>query len=376
MLDKDVTRLSEPYAQQPDPDENSLFRVAGLLGLELAAAVELGDEVVSDLDMNSYGIGWWTAYAALDRQTRILLSDYLVACARAIPDNLVEAQVERLELDHAADDFARWIARGMGATKRGIVEAPRSPFEDLLTHRVQAHLAGAFRAWGSALDCVEGCVIGVAGLPVDLVRADMKKAREHLRKQASSTPLLRKLQADLEQAETSAGPAGWREWLLGMRNTFVHRGRRANFWIGDGDGSAATSLSLRLPLAPDLTDVDAIVQATGIIAATFPFPAVDLLGEVGRTVDAFATEACRALSELWRARRADPDLLPQNTEQWRKPRGLLIELPVFRGYPSLVPRHGASRSLALSPEGVRRLSAAALLHPVNDDRGPNPTVWT
>ncbi|MBX7555326.1 hypothetical protein ABZX95_47645 [Streptomyces sp. NPDC004232] len=53
------------------------------------------------------------AYPDLDRQTRILLSDYLVACARAVADNLIEAQVERLELDHAVDDFRKWIERGI-----------------------------------------------------------------------------------------------------------------------------------------------------------------------------------------------------------------------------------------------------------------------
>ena len=28
MLDKDVTRLSEPYLQRPQPDEHSLLRLA------------------------------------------------------------------------------------------------------------------------------------------------------------------------------------------------------------------------------------------------------------------------------------------------------------------------------------------------------------
>ena len=144
----------------------------------------------------------------LDRQTRILLSDYLVACTRAIPDNLVEAQVERLELDHAAEDFSKWMTRGLATAEHGTVDAPRSPYEDLATHRVQSHLAGTLRAWGSALDCVEGCIIGVAGLPVDLVKADMKKARDHLQKLALDSHALKQVQAELEQAEAAAGPDG------------------------------------------------------------------------------------------------------------------------------------------------------------------------
>jgi hypothetical protein len=42
---------------------------------------------------------------------------------------------------------------------------------------VEAHLAGVLRAWGSALACVGGCIVGVAGLPASLVRADLKTAR-------------------------------------------------------------------------------------------------------------------------------------------------------------------------------------------------------
>lgn len=375
MLDRDVTRLSDPYLQQPQPDEHSLLRLAGPLGVDLAAAVELGDEIVSDLDTTAYGIGWWKAYPELDRQTRILLSDYLVACARAVPDNLVEAQVERLEFDHAAEDFSAWMTHGLTTAERGTVDAPDNPYEDLLIHRVQSHLAGALRAWGSALDCVEGCTIGVAGLPVDLVKADMKRARDHLKKQAGGSQALKQLEEDLEQAEATAGPSGWREWLLGMRNTFVHRGRRTNFWIGASDDGTADDLSLRLPLAPSLTDADAIVQAGGIIAATFPAPATNLLGDISKTVDAFVADACRALTHLWRVRRTNPGLLPQSPNQWKQPEEL-ITLPAFRGYPDLAQSHGLSTSLGLSTEGAQRLRAAALLYSLGNDRGPDPAVWT
>jgi hypothetical protein len=118
MLDEEVTRLSEPYQGEVKPEEPGLLRVAGPLGLNLATSVALGDEIVDDLDKAVHGIGWWKAYPDLDQQTRILLSDYLTACARAIPDNLVEAQVERLEHDHAAEDFRKWLSRGVTAGER------------------------------------------------------------------------------------------------------------------------------------------------------------------------------------------------------------------------------------------------------------------
>lgn len=156
---------------------------------------------------------------------------------------------------------------------------------------------------------------------------------------------------------------------------FVHRGRRTNFWIGASDDGTADDLSLRLPLAPSLTDADAIVQAGGIIAATFPAPATNLLGDISKTVDAFVADACRTLIHLWRVRRTNPGLLPQSPNQWKQPEGL-ITLPAFRGYPDLAQSHGLSTSLGLSTEGAQRLRAAALLYSLGNDRGPDPAVWT
>jgi len=59
---------------------------------------------------------------------------------------------------------------------------------------VEAHLAGVLRAWGSALACVGGCIVGVAGLPASLVRADLKTAR-----------LLAKAEPGQRRAQATAG---------------------------------------------------------------------------------------------------------------------------------------------------------------------------
>jgi hypothetical protein len=349
--------------------------LAGPLGLALAEPVALGDQIVGDLYTAVCGIGWWKAYPDLDRQTRILLSDYLVACARAVPDNLVEAEAERLELDHAVEDFRQWLSRGVADSQRSTVEPAQSPYEELSSRRAGTHLAGALRAWGSALDCVGGCIIGVTGLSANLVRADMDTARKSLAKHSPGNQVLEQLQADLEQAEVTAGPAGWRDWLLGMRNTVVHRGRRTVTWGSNLDKSGVTDFSLRLPIAPDLTEVDAVVQAGGVMAATFSAPADALLGELSKTVGPYISDACRVLAELWRKRRADPTLLPQSPAQWKPPQGLITP-PVFRGFPHLVPPPSVVTTLGVSPEGERRLRAAALTEPDTTDIRPNFRVWS
>ncbi len=375
MLEQDVTRLTAPYPQAIRPEDPDLVRLAGPLGLALAEPVALGDEIGSDLDSTVYGIGWWKAYPDLDSQTRILLSDYLVACARAVPDNLVEAQVERLELNHAVEDFHHWLSRGVINGVRSTVEPARSPYEELSGRRTGTHLAGVLRAWGSALDCVGGCIVGVAGLPSNLVRADMDTARRSLAKNSPGNQVLEQLRADLEQAEATAGPAGWRDWLLGMRNTVVHRGRRTVTWSDNVDVTGVTDFSLRLPVAPDLTEVDAVIQAGGVMAATFTAPAAGLLDELSKTVGSYVTEACRILAELWRKRRANPGLLPQSPTQWKQPQELITP-PVFRGFPHLSPPPSQVTSLGVSPDVERRLRAAALAQPDTTDIKPDPKVWT
>jgi hypothetical protein len=373
MLDKDMARLSEPYPTPLRPEVPPLHRIGGPLGISLVQPYDLGDEIIADLDPAVYGIGWWKAYTAIDRQTRILLSDYLAACARAVADNLVEAQVERLELDHALDDFRQWMNRGIGDGERDTVEAPVSPYEDLANYRLNGHLAGVLRAWGSALDCLGGCIVGVAGLEENLVRADLHSALARLDKQKTGSKVLEGLHTDLEQAEASAGPPRWRPWLLGMRNTVVHRGRRTVTFQSVIQGGEVTEFNLRLPVQADLTDIEAIVQVQGVLAATFDSPASAVLDQLGKTVASYISDACSILIALWRDRRADPSLLAQSPKQWKQPASLIVP-PAFRGFPGLTSPPTAVTSLGVSPEGERRYLSAGIRPGVGDVR-PDSSVW-
>jgi hypothetical protein len=374
MLEEDVERLSEPYPPTVSPDGPPLLRIAGPLGLDLEKSASLGDAIFADLDGVAHGIGWWKKYPDLDTQTRILLSDYLVACARAVSDNLVEGAVELLELRHAIEDYRNWMSRGVHGNDRTTVEAPISPYEELSNRRVRTHLTGALRAWGSALDCVGGCIIGVAGLPTDLVKADMHSALESLRKSSPGNQLLTQLLTSLEKAETDAGPAGWRDWLLGMRNTVVHRGRRTVTWSGNLGEDQVIDFDLRLPIAPDRTEIDAVVLAGGVIAGTFNAPANEMLNEFSKAVGNYVNSACALLEALWSARRADLSLLTQSPKQWKQPKGL-ITMPSFRGFPHLMPQASVITSYGVSPEDDRRMRAAALRIDGNDIR-QDPSVWS
>ncbi|MFJ8582619.1 hypothetical protein [Micromonospora sp. NPDC093277] len=105
MRGTDIKRLQVPYGSTMPPGPNDV-RLATALRWEIGRGIELGDQLLADLSDSVYGFGWWTAYSGIDRQTRILLSDHMVACARTVATNLAEAHMEGLEFQHALDDSA------------------------------------------------------------------------------------------------------------------------------------------------------------------------------------------------------------------------------------------------------------------------------
>jgi hypothetical protein len=75
------------------------------------------------------------------------------------------------------------------------------------------------------------------------------------------------LQTLLEQVEADVGPEGWLDWLLGMRNMLIHRGRRIiAVSMTRGRGGVVEDTILILPKSPELTEVDAWVRAVGYAA--------------------------------------------------------------------------------------------------------------
>jgi hypothetical protein len=130
---------------------------------------------------------------------------------------------------------------------------------------------------------------------------------------------------------------------------------------------------LRLPIAPDRTEVDAIILCGGAIAATFQAPAAEMLDELRKTVGTYVSDACGVLTDLWRTRRADPSLLAQYPKQWKQPKKLIM-LPEFHGFPHLAPPASLITSYGVSPEDDLRMRSAALRPDINDVK-PDPTVW-
>jgi hypothetical protein len=146
-------------------------------------------------------------------------------------------------------------------------------------------------------------------------------------------------------------------------------------WSLETDPSGLARFALRLPVSPELTDIEAAVSAQGCIASTFSAPAAEMLDQLTATVGAYASSACGILAGLWRARRADPALLAQSPRQWAQPQGPVIPPPVFRGFPTLsqAPDPG---SVDVGTEQAARLKAAAITTRGPKDLSPDPRVWS
>lgn len=375
MRDVDLDRLRAPYdlPVEPVPDDR---RLNDRLDLGIDSVIDLADAFFDDLDPEMGGIGWWRSYERLGRQERVFISDYLIACARSVYQNLSESYAYRLEFDHAVSDFQRWIEPGVREDPPRIL-APTSLYDDLSYVRVMANLTGIFRAFASALDCIGACLVGVAGLPIDIIKTDLGRAKRALREQSATKPRLKQLHDDLVMVERSAGPSGWLRWLLAMRHMLVHRGRRiVAYSITQGSQGEIEDFSLVLPRSPELTDVQGWLYATGTVAASFVEPADSLLTRLSETTCRYVGETGRLLLDLWGDRKQLRSLIEQPEQEWPRHSGLVLPAPSFAGYHLEDGSVGQPSELGVSDEVSGRMRAAGMTRRDVGELRPSPTFWS
>ena len=217
----------------PKDHRDATDRITERLGVPTPMVRQLAEQVTGDLDPRTYGAGWWHGH--LDPPRRVLIADQLVLDVRSVARNLLEATLHRLEAEQA---WAEWEERFRGHLRAGgdpsRLPPPRCPADELPFCQAGLHVAGVFRAVGSALDCLAGALIGVAALPMPILRADFHGTRRKLaNKLRSQHPEWERLHQHLEGVIAQAGPAGWLDWAIDMRNMLVHRGRHVTITILD-----------------------------------------------------------------------------------------------------------------------------------------------
>jgi hypothetical protein len=168
-----------------------------------------------------------------DDARRVLISDQLLGCTDGIERALVEAKLHLLEVEDAADRISAHLADAVVLDPAGNPEMRFPPAVTALDHLpdrlADLHIAGFFRAVGSALDCLGSTIVGLLGLRTDLLRSGLVRARRVLGKAVEATnppQLLLDAHARIEDGITGAGPEGWLDWTMDYRNMLVHRARR------------------------------------------------------------------------------------------------------------------------------------------------------
>jgi hypothetical protein len=373
MRATDIRALSTPFSEHADRRKE----VAVALGVATPTWNCLSDAILDDLqEQEPYGVGWWTPHPGTAK--RILISDYLFSCAISIEDNLVEAALHQLEyLDFAerhSDRFANSLSFRNGKPE---VEAPvsKNPLEEVGLQMARLHYAGVARALSSALDCIAAVTVGVAALPTNILRTDLGKVRESLKRQSSPNgndgqEHRSQLALAFESLVSESGPPGWIEWTLHFRNMLVHRGRRLE--IGQFVPRTPSLLDARgrpiprlravthLPKDPGRSEVEVFLGPDRPSSPILTEDAEQTLTGLIRSAAKFAEGTGAALLGLWNWRRDNPTALLQPAAQW--PLGASMATTGFAGYapgsytytPSMFMSH---------PVVLKRLRAAAL-----DDR--------
>jgi len=368
MRREQVERFLSPYGDSEGSEVD--YRLARRLGVYIPKAIALEREVLADLDEHTFGIGWWAPHPGTSR--RILISDYLWQCCHSIQQNVTEAALHLVEAQGAWDAHAQRLAGGLkvAASGEAAVELPAiaSPMDELSGELFQLHVGGLMRAVGSALDCLGGVIVGVAGLKTDLLKADLGSAFKELDKLSSPSTAGERLQAairiELAAAAARCGPEGWIEWASDFRNMLVHRGRRTRKDGGhlvpspilDAQGHLQPRLQSfpLLPRAPRRSDVQVMLDL-----GTHDHLTEDGLFTLAGTLQstcAYIAAATDHLGTVWQTRRAAPTIIDQPAAQWKEvgpaPRP-------FGGYDQGTAGTSFSE-IHLGPVRLRRLRAAAL----------------
>lgn len=336
------------------------------LGARSSNVDRLCEEVLADLDTVNLGISWWGGTSA---KRRILVSDQLVVSARGIWENIRDARLHHLEAQDAWARFAAgFAAAGPGPEPQIVLRTPKAPVDTLPQAFADLHLAGFFRAVGSALDCLAATCVGVVGLPVRILTADFTAVRRYLsRAMAGPVPSVRTFSEWLETAISETGPSGWVDWTLQMRNMLVHRGRRLQLVLASAVAPTLViptgeriRLNHLLPKDPGRQQIEVMRDAGGPLKSELREHADDTLTGVFRSVLRFCDLTASELLDRWKLRRASADS-PQPLEaQWPD-----LRPSPSSGFPGYDPNVAVPPgSIRLGPSDTKRLLAAAVM----DDR--------
>ena len=360
MRTLDLQSLQQRYPEGTNPTE---FDALKALGIELPGWATLEEQIYNDLvETVPYGIGWWTPEPGTKR--RILISDQIYACAISVTQNMTDAGLHWFEFQDASERNRKSaLDRVQVVDGQPQITPVANAFAQLIPDMVRIHRVGLIRALASALDCLAGVIIGVAALPVNILRADFQRTRRALA-DPSLTQTQKDFASNLDGKIVAAGPTGWLDWTLDYRNMVVHRGRRLELGqripgrVYKPDGVPSARRVTQLPRDPARSEVQVFLDSPQALSLTEEEEAT-LSGLLDSTTSLLEATA-RDLFKLWRWRKQNPTALLQPKEQWEEPSKAAT---AFNGYAPGTHPLDASAAMVLHPTLKRRFGAASLLDP-------------
>lgn len=199
-------------------------------------------------------------------------------------------------------------------------------------------ITGCVRALGSALDCLAAVAIGVLRMPYSIQRASFADLTKVVSPKtlASATPKQRQLWGAITQlCEThrQKPPAGWLDWLNGMRNLNVHRARQVHILLQrvrnpdqpqllvfDQDPVAVTKQTARFDLhlrrRPSSPDMHDFIASSATVDLWLSERATTTLPGTVLMANELVEEAAHFRLEWWNYAASRSALLPPPSQAW------------------------------------------------------------
>ncbi len=369
MLPEIHELLQRPYEQGEPSAADAHDHVAERLGVPTPHIRALEQRIFEDLDPERFGIGWWEGQ--LDPPGRILIADQLLLDTSSVPTNLIEATLHRLAAAQAWQELRTRFRDRIRQGKPPGAPVPRSPADELPYVEADMHVAGVFRAVGSALDCLAGTLIGVAAIPRSILKADFGASQRWLVQHSREHPEWERLATHLDTVIDQAGPFGWLDWAIDMRNMLVHRGRRLTMMLPYVSPEPMllvprsviadrTELAPLLPRDPGRSEVEVLRDTRTIAGLMLSEDGAKTLLRLVESTIRLVEDTSIYLADLWQRRQADLALLPQPGAQW--PEVTPSQSSSLTGYDPGSIDIGDSGQLLANPQLGPRMRAAAVFN--------------
>ena len=205
------------------PAEEARWDVLEDCGIETARLRPL----VEQLDCNFFADdgGYRQLHAISDEEQRAVVSDQISQSIFAVSENLLEARLHQRQLEEIVGP-------------EGVKFPDQAAAKDTVYRGAEMDMAitGCVRAMGSTLDCLAATAIGVMRIPSSITTASFGRLATFTesKKAQGGTELQRRAWQDwtrLVAIHEALPPTGWFDWLLGMRNLNIHRGRQVHILL-------------------------------------------------------------------------------------------------------------------------------------------------